>query len=199
MLARGWQVTGCDVSAEMIGLARKRVGGGARLEVADMRALPRFGSFDLVWALDDTLNYLLSAEELTAALAGMRDNLAPDGLLLFDLNTLHSYRTFGAKRHVVECDGLRLVWNGLTSPDAEPGSICEARFEVEGNSEVQPHIHRQRHYEETDVRTALASAGLGCIDVVGNGLDGVLKRSLDEATHTKAIYLASLRARRSHA
>ena len=51
-----------------------------------MLELPRFGEFDLVWALDDAINYLLSAEELERALTGMRANLAPTGLLLFDVN-----------------------------------------------------------------------------------------------------------------
>ena len=31
-----------------------------------MRELPVFGEFDLVWSLDDAVNYLLSAEELEA-------------------------------------------------------------------------------------------------------------------------------------
>ncbi len=190
MLARGWRVTGCDVSRAMVERARERVGDAARIEVADARELPRLGFFDLAWALDDTINYLLGTDELAAALAGMRDNLAPDGLLLFDLNTLHAYRTFGAERHVVERDGLRLVWTGLASSDAEPGSICEARFEVEGDSGVRPHTHRQRHHPEAEVRAALASAGLECVDVAGHGLDGILEWPLDEAIHTKAVYVA---------
>lgn len=196
MLARGWSVTGCDVSMAMLARARGKVrargkaGYAVRLIVADMRELPRLGTFDLVWALDDTINYLLEPDELAATLTGMRGNLAPGGLMLFDLNTLHAYRMSFAERHVVEQDELRLIWTGLTSPDMEPGSIHEARFEAEGNSDARPHVHRQRHYQEAEIRAALASAGLECLDVAGHGLDGVLQRPLDEATHTKAIYIA---------
>src|SRR5262249_13250195 len=60
MLPRGWQVTGCDISPAMLALAVEKVGDAVRLEIADMLDLPSFGEFDLVWALDDAINYLLS-------------------------------------------------------------------------------------------------------------------------------------------
>src|SRR6185436_14310911 len=94
MLSRGWKVTGCDISPSMLELAREKAGKAVRLETADMLTLPKFGKFDLVWALDDTINYLLSKDELRQALLGMRGNLAQAGLLLFDVNTLLAYRTF---------------------------------------------------------------------------------------------------------
>src|SRR5690349_20319268 len=77
MLERGWQVTGCDISPEMLAIAEEKFGDRAELFVADMRLLPEVGEFDLIWALNDPLNYLLSTEELGAALDGMRRNLAP--------------------------------------------------------------------------------------------------------------------------
>lgn len=197
MLARGWQVTGCDISPAMLERARSKAGEVAELIVADMGELPRFGSFDLVWALDDAVNYLLSPEELEAALIGMRSNLARDGLVMFDLNTLLAYRTFFAERHVIERDGMRMTWTGQAAPDVGAGSICEARFDAEGTgraAEPRSHLHRQRHFPEADVLAALESAGLACLAVLGHGLDGVPRQSLDEAIHTKAIYIASHRA-----
>ena len=203
MLPRGWQVTGCDISPAMLDLARKKAGDRARLVVADMLTLPKFGEFDLVWALDDAVNYLLSPEELEGALSGMRANLAPTGLLLFDVNALPAYRTFFAETEVVERGGRRLIWRGQAEPDVAPGSICESRLEVapkggyesgdepgaEGG-ETPVLIHRQRHFSEAEVLTALEGAGLECLDVYGHGLDGIPHRPLDESTHTKAIYVA---------
>ena len=103
-----------------------------------MVALPEFGEFDLVWALDDAVNYLLSAEDLEAALTGMGANLAPRGLLAFDLNTLLTYRTFFAEERVVESGGRRLIWRGRATPDTAPGSICEASFEVDRDPATAP-------------------------------------------------------------
>jgi SAM-dependent methyltransferase len=196
MLPRGWQVTGCDISAAMIERARGKAGEAVRLEVADMLELPRFGEFDLVWALDDAVNYLLSPTELERALAGMRANLAPAGLLLFDVNELLAYRTFFAETEVVERGGRRLVWNGLAAADVAPGSICESRLEVlpaDGEQETAgaPVLtHRQRHFPEAEVLAALERAGLECLDVYGIYTDGILKQPLDDTIHTKAIYIA---------
>ena len=196
MLPNGWQVTGCDISPAMLEIAREKAGDAVRLSVADMLDLPRFGEFDLVWALDDAINYLLSQGELEQALTGMRDNLAPNGLLLFDVNTLLAYRTFCAETTVVKRGGRRLIWHGMTAPDVAPGSICESRMEVlplDGGAEVDAasvHTHRQRHFPEADVRAALDRAGLECLDVYGHGLDGVPTQPLDESIHTKAIYIA---------
>lgn len=97
MLERGWEVTACDLSPSMVEIAEKKAGTGVRLVVADMQDLPTFGGFDVVWSLDDAINYLLSTEELNQALEGMRRNLGPEGLLVFDLNTIETYRTFFAK------------------------------------------------------------------------------------------------------
>lgn len=194
MLERGWEVTGCDLSSSMLELARAKAGSSARLAVADMRELPLFGEFDLVWALDDAVNYLVSAEEMGGALSGMRANLAPGGLLMFDLNTLHSYRTFFAEVQRVLRGGRRLLWRGLTPSDAAPGTLAEARFEVEdatpAATPVATHVHRQRHFPEAQVLDLLEAAGLECLDVFGHEEDAVLKQPLDELLHSKAVYLA---------
>jgi SAM-dependent methyltransferase len=197
MLKRGWQVTACDISPAMVELARAKVGDEAALSVADMRQLPRFGEFDLVCCLDDAVNYLLSGEELAQALDGMRANLGPDALLMFDVNTLSTYRTFFAEEEVVERNGRRLVWRGRGSAHAPPGSISEASFEVESlgvpnGPPIAPQLHRQRHFPEAEVLATLARTGLECLDVFGHGHDGIPKQPLDEVAHSKAVYMARL-------
>ncbi len=194
MLSRGWEVTGCDISPSMLALAREKAGEAVRLETADMLALPKFGEFDLVWTLDDTANYLLSGEELRLALAGMRENLAPNGLLLFDVNTLLAYRTFFAETAVVERQGGQMVWRGQAAPDVAPGSTCESRLEVvPGEEDTKPDeviTHRQRHFPQSEVLATLELAGLECLDTYGIYTDGIRKQPLDESIHTKAIYVA---------
>jgi SAM-dependent methyltransferase len=187
MLANGWEVTACDISTAMLELAREKAGVEMSLTVADMRELPEFGEFDLVWALDDAINYLLSREELEQTLRGMRANLAPTGLILFDVNELQAYRTFFAEEVVVERGGRRLIWRGTAKPDVPAGSICESRLEIEPGEPVV--IHRQRHFPEAEVLAALTGAGLECLDVYGHGLDGIPTQPL-APTHTKAIYIA---------
>lgn len=188
MLEKDWEVTACDISPAMLAVAAEKAGDRARLEVADMRELPHFGAFDLVWALDDAVNYLLDTAELEAALRGMRANLAPTGLLLFDANCLPAYRTFFAETHEFELqDGRELIWRGDAPKDAEPGSICEATMLLDGTAFA---THVQRHFPEHEVLETLERAGLECLDVYGQGTDGIPRKPLDEGAHTKAIYIA---------
>lgn len=199
MLTRGWQVMGCDISPSMLAIAREKVGETVTLSIADVRALPRLGEFDLVWALGDALNYMLAPGEFEKALIGMRRNLKPDGLLVFDLNTIYAYRTFFAETEAREQGDVRLIWRGQTAPDVAPGSICESVLEVEPGDDsraddveaeaVPAHRHRQRHFPFEEVLGALDAVGLECLDVIGQDWD-VLVRPLNELTHNKAVYVA---------
>jgi SAM-dependent methyltransferase len=189
LLERGWQVTGCDISPAMLEIARTKVGGEAELLVADMRELPALGQFDLIWSLNDSVNYLLSVEELRSALRSMAGNLAPGGVILFDLNTLLTYKTFFSQTFTREFGGDRFVWHGEMTPDSiSPGSICEARFEAEGRA--ADHVHRQRHFPQAEVQASIEWAGLRCRAVLGER-DGALEQGVDDSVHTKAVYLCS--------
>jgi len=191
LLERGWSVTGCDVSAAMIEAARAKVGERAELVVADMRELPVLGEFDLVWTINTPLNYLLSDEELRAALAGMRRNLAPEGLLFFDALTLKTARTFFGEEFAVEREGKRFRWRGETPRDqVKPGVVGGGRLEEEG----QPgpgQFHRMRHFTEADFLTAIEAAGLRCAGALGED-QGILHAELDEDTQPIALYVCSL-------
>lgn len=195
LLDLGRQVTGVDISPSMVELARAKAGPAVRIEVADMRELPTYGAFDLVLCLDDAINYLHTAAELEQALRGMAANLAPDGVLIFDSNTLTTYRTFFAERVVVESRGRRLIWQGHTGGHVDPGQISEATFEVESLSpdtdpQVPPETHRQRHHPEAELRAALTAAGLEVAGLYGCTTDGIPRQPVDEDSHTKSIYIA---------
>jgi SAM-dependent methyltransferase len=193
MVDRGWSVTGVDVSPRMVEQAQEKIGAGDRVEVlvGDARELPILGSFDLVWCLDDGLNYMLTEGELQAALTRMGRNLDTAGVVAFDLNTLLSFRTFFAEEAVVEREGHRMVWQGHADPSGPAGMLAEATLSLEGAKSVAARvIHRERHFAEPEVLEAIQRAGLRCVDVFGIYYDAVLKQPLDEEIHTKAIYLA---------
>ena len=98
------------------------------------------------------------------------------------------YRTEFAETEVTESERGRLVWEGRTTSDVAPGSLCEARlgydFERSGS------VHRQRHFPEEVALDALAATGLECLDVFGHVEDAVFRQPLDELSHLKAIYVA---------
>jgi SAM-dependent methyltransferase len=198
MLDAGWKVTACDISPAMAELARAKAGPGVRVEVADMRELPVYGSFDLVCCLDDAVNYLHSAAELEGALRGMVANMAPHALLVFDSNTVTTYRGFFAESFELEMNGRRMIWDGRADAGFEPGDIAEASFAVEPltpgtGPSIPPELHRQRHHPESEVRAAIEAAGLELAALYGHHQDGIPHQPLSEEAHTKAVYITRLR------
>jgi SAM-dependent methyltransferase len=190
LLERGWQVSGCDLSPAMIEGARAKIGDRAELHVADMRELPDLGEFDLIWSINSAMNYLLSVEELTATLAGMRRNLAPGGLVLFDLLALKTARTFFVDELPVEREGRKFLWKGALSPEeVVPGVVGGGWLEEEGRSNPTDR-HRMRHFGEAEVRGAIEAAGLRFRQVLGEK-DGELVEDFDEEDQTTALYVCS--------
>jgi len=192
--ARGWSVAGCDVSPAMVALAATKA-PDVPLSVSDMRRLPVLGEFDLVACIDDGVNYLTDTTDLDAAFAGMRRNLAPDGLVMFDVNTLATYSSFFASCAVTRSDDRMIVWQGEASADHAPGGCARALITAFSRAEDRSWYrtesrHLQRHHPPELIGDALHRAGLEAIAVCGQGLDGRPSRGLDEDRHTKAVFVA---------
>src|SRR3954465_26629 len=165
LLARGYEVTGCDLSPAMVEHARAAAAGKAELLVADARDLPLLGRFDLVTSLDDALNYVLSDEELGMAFAGVARNLRPGGLFVFDLTTIAAYRKYFALDMASEDGDAFFCWRGEADPEnTAPGSIGGTVIEVftTEDGEIWRRFssrHVQRHHPPELVEGLLASAG----------------------------------------
>ena len=73
------EIHGCDISAAMVELAREKVGARCSWTSPTCASCRSSAQFDLVWALDDAINYLLSVEELERRSRGCAATLAPAG------------------------------------------------------------------------------------------------------------------------
>jgi SAM-dependent methyltransferase len=190
LLRRGWTVRGCDLSPAMLERAAETEGGDqVTLSVADMRSLPEFGSFDLVLSLNDSVNYLLGDEDLVDALRGMRANLAPNGLLLFDVNSQLIFDEGYAGTEEVEHEGKRWRWVGLG--EVSP-SVYEARIE---GDEIETVTSTERFRPEPEVREAMSAAGLTCLAALGmEEVEGevVLSEPPDEKRHYKMVFIGRI-------
>jgi SAM-dependent methyltransferase len=196
MVRRGYEVTACDLSPAMVALAREKAPpGSAEVLVADMRELPRLGEFDLVTCLDDSLNYLLEGAEMAAAIRGMAANLAPGGLLVFDLNTLGTYERVFCRDSVSEANGTLFCWRGDRQAERAPGERFGATIEVFSHEYGDlwarlPTLHSQRHHPRQEVERALDLAGLELLAVRGQAVGARLEGEPDEERHQKLVYLA---------
>ncbi|HEU5063937.1 MAG TPA: class I SAM-dependent methyltransferase [Solirubrobacterales bacterium] len=192
LLRRGWRVHGCDLSPAMLELAAQEGGDDVSLQVADMRELPRLGDFDLVLSLNDSVNYLLGDDDLVRALAAMRANLADDGLLIFDVNSISAYIGGYDEVREVEHRGSRWVWTGRG--EVEP-SIFEA--EIVGDR-LEPIRHLERYRSEREVLEAMRATGIEPLAALGMSEEGgevVLADLPDEGLHYKLVFIGAADSR----
>jgi SAM-dependent methyltransferase len=197
LLERGYEVTACDISEAMLRFARAKVGSRASLLRLDMRTLPALGRFDLVTCLDDSLNYLPDEPALAQALAGMRANLAPGGVLVFDVNALRTYRSSFAGDWVVGGEDCVVAWRGQTAPDLEPGGsaelVVEAFVRAADRDQWTRHrsVHRQFHHPADRLERALAEAGLALRARLGQLPGAVPEYGFSELDHAKSLYVST--------
>jgi SAM-dependent methyltransferase len=104
-----YEVTGVDLSEEMLAVAGRKV-PGVRLFRADMTRVSLGETFDVVLCVFDSLNHLLSFAEWEAAFDRAREHLAEGGIFVFDVNTEAKLARFAAERTLAEWfDGANLL------------------------------------------------------------------------------------------
>lgn len=200
LLARGWQVIGCDISGRMLAEAWRKFGSRVPLLQLDARSLPPVsqlfgapvdGSFQLILLLNDVVNYLIEEDELQRLFSGVRKNLGSDqGLFVFDANTLRLFREDYAQGALDERGVKNWRWSGATEK-VESGGIFEARLT---GLDVETHLHRQRHWQPERMVDALEATGLQALAVLGQREEPdrvLLEDQPDEKRDRKVLYVAS--------
>jgi len=158
LISRGYRVTGLDQSAEMLRFARENAPSGEFI-VDDARSFKLPAVYHAVVSTFDSLNHIMSLEELTDVFGNVYAALQKGGLFLFDLNMEAGYRicwndNFG----IVEDDHVCVV---RTSYRPEERT---ARFDTTIFS-LQEGWHRsdvtlfQKCYSEAEVQSALKVTG----------------------------------------
>jgi len=191
LVARGWDVVGIDISAGMLAQARRALGPDVPLVRHDMRELPVLGAFHLVSALSDAINHLLDTQQLSDAFASFHRNLAPGGILVFDVDTLGGFRALDTL--VQQEPGRIVMLVSGAGPDFAPGATMRGEFVVLEQrtgflweSRRVPHV--QRHFTHAEIRDALNDAGLELHGVHGLN-DRTIAEPVDELNDERAIYI----------
>ncbi len=173
-LARaGYRVTGSDVSEAALQRARRearQLGAEVGLARADFRDLSALGGgFDVVLSADHAVPHMLTAADVTAALRGMREALAPGGLLLVstrDYDAAMRERTASAPPTLIAGPPRRVVvrlhdWDGADSP------LHTVRFlvltEGEAGWTVVEHGVRYRAVTAQELAAAAMNVGLEAV------------------------------------
>jgi SAM-dependent methyltransferase len=184
---RGWDVRACDLSPGMVAAAQRRLGARGETFVADMRALPDDRPADLITCLDDAVNYLLDEGSLLAAFASARRALAPGGLYVFDVNSLHTYETAFCEEAEFVSGGWRFAWRGLGRARGRWRAAVEVRSAA---GLVATATHVQRHWPAGRIARLLTRSGLTPVAIAGQTTGAVLHERADERAHTKVVFVA---------
>ncbi len=94
--SKQFQVTGVDLSASMLKIARKKV-PNAELHRQNIARLRLTGRYDIVLCIFDTMNHLTRFGDWKSVFRRVRERLSPEGVFLFDINTVHALELY-AKR-----------------------------------------------------------------------------------------------------
>jgi SAM-dependent methyltransferase len=142
---RGYQVTGVDVSAAMLEVARRKVtaeklDSHVTLLQQDMRDLDLGGRFNLAFAAINSFMHMMTAGDQLAALARVRRHLNPGGLLLLDLFNPDLNRLLDSRGQVV-----------LDKVMADPETGCQLmRFRTQTVDHGQQIIHTTYLLDQVD-------------------------------------------------
>jgi len=155
----GYTVAGIDQSPHQVALARRHA-PGALLRCQDVRRFSVPGRWDVITCLYDSLNYVLTEAGVRRALVRAKRHLAPNGVLIFDVNTIESHAAFWNHTSVERTPGAivlveasyrrrsRLGWIALTG-FVKNGAIWR-RFDE---------VHLQRSYRKGVIEGELRRLG----------------------------------------
>ncbi len=174
---KGYDMIGVDGSDSMLAEAYAEGSGEKILYLLqDMRELELYGTVGAVVCCLDSLNYLLTEQDLSRVLALVHNYLDPDGLFLFDMNTPYKFSAvYGDHAYILEdefADDLDVYCGWQNEYDEESG-ICDfylTLFEEQKNGTyVRTDEHQQeRCYDKGTVERLLSENGFELLGFFGD-------------------------------
>jgi SAM-dependent methyltransferase len=156
---RGYQVTGIDGSEEMLHFARENA-PGAKFILDDARSFKLPGLYHGVICVFDSLNHIMSVEELTSVFRSVSSALRENGLFLFDLNLEGGYKVhWNGVFGIIEDDHVCVTRNSYDT-ESKTARFEATIFYLQEGWQRSDVTLLQKCYSVTEVRRALKVAGL---------------------------------------
>ena len=180
---KNYDMIGIDASADMLSEAFSRCAEhkNVLLLQQDMRSFELYGTVGAVTCCLDSVNYLLTEEELSRCFSTVHNYLDPDGLFLFDMNSPYKFGNVYANNAYVLEDELvwdegetteerALVFCGWQNAYCEESGICDfylSLFEEmpDGSYRRRDEHQQERCYPLETVRSILQSTGFELLGV----------------------------------
>ena len=167
----GYDMIGVDNSEEMLAEAmEKRVESGHDILylLQNMQEFELYGTVRAVVSVCDSMNYITEEEDLEHVFSLVNNYLDPQGIFLFDMNTIYKYQTMIGDTTIAENrDEGSFIWEN--SYDEETGiNTYELTLFIpreDGLYEKDEEIHYQRAYSLEKIRELIEKAGLTFVAV----------------------------------
>lgn len=158
LVERGFTVIGIDGSEEMLRYARENV-PEAEFRADDARIFELRSPVHAVISTFDSLNHILSVEELETVFGRVHAALLPGGTFVFDLNMEEAYRTMWQHSSaIVEPDSVCVI-RGAYDDGERLGRTDLTMFRLQENWHRSDLTLLQRCYAPEEVRAALQECG----------------------------------------
>ncbi|MEW4354480.1 class I SAM-dependent methyltransferase [Streptococcus pneumoniae] len=167
----GFDVTGLDLSREMLDLAQKR-SQKANLDIpfleGNMLDLSNLGQFDMVTCYSDSICYMEDEVEVGQVFQEVYQHLNEGGRFLFDVHSTYQMdEVFPGYSYHENAEDFAFVWD--TYADEPPHSIVhELTFfvqEEDGRFSRVDEIHEERTYDLLTYDVLLEQAGFKNVNV----------------------------------
>ena len=168
---QGYQMTGLDVSAEMLDFAQETaMKQGLRGEylLGDISKMKLPRRFDFVTAINDCVNYI-PKEKLCAAFKNIQGALKKGGIFLFDISSKKKIE--GKIANTVSVDDREDVTYLSFNRAETDGVTMEVTLfakRADGAFDRLDETHRQYIYEEEEILSTLSGCGFDVLEVEGH-------------------------------
>ena len=171
----GYDMVGVDNSAEMLEIAGERQEEEERNDILyllqDMREFELYGTIRAVVSVCDSMNYIMSEEDLRQVFSLVNNYLDPGGIFIFDMNTRYKYEELLGDNSFCETrEDSSFIWENYYDPEEQVNQYDLTLFIKEEDDLFRRYeeTHFQRAYEIETVRKLIEEAGMkweGVFDV----------------------------------
>ena len=174
LFRRGFQVTGADVSQEMLWQAAqksRKQGASIPFVRQDMRALNLHRPMDAVLATCDGVNYLLTEEDLLSFFRAAYRSVRAGGAFVFDVSTPHKLKDilcsglFGEDR-----EEITYIWQNTWHEKRQTVELDLTFFvrEEDGKYRRIDERQHQRAWDQQTLKETLWHAGFRAVSLYGD-------------------------------
>lgn len=166
LAARGFDMIGVDNSEEMLEIAmEKRTESGRDILylLQDMREFELYGTVCAVISICDSINYMTEEEELEQVFRLVNNYLDPEGIFVFDFNTVYKYREILGDQTIAESrEECSFIWDNYYYEEEQINEYELSLFLQEEGNLYRKYVetHYQRGYELETIKNILEKSGM---------------------------------------